>query len=64
MTRGPRQCFRVDRLPDVRQFAASNSDGEDKMVFERFLRGFDFPPTDADDQNAVSLSYEFGRLRK
>src|SRR5882757_6681468 len=41
--RGPRQCLRVDVLADVRQFAISNSDGEDPMVLPRPIRGFDFP---------------------
>src|ERR1035441_3800000 len=59
---GPRQCLRVDILPDVRQFAISNGNGEDKMVLERPIRGFDFPPSEADDQNPVSLRYEFGGL--
>src|ERR1035438_5729110 len=59
---GTRQCLRVDILPDVRQFAISNGNGEDKMVLERPIRGFDFPPSEADDQNPVSLRYEFGGL--
>ena len=29
---------------------------------ERLIRGFDFPRSDADDQNPVSLRHEFGRL--
>src|SRR6202521_368642 len=56
---GPRQCLRVDILPDVRQFAISNGNGEDPIVFERFIRGYDFPPSEADDQNPVSLRNEF-----
>ena len=40
---GPRQCLRVDILPDVRQFAISNGNVEDPMVLERLIRGFDFP---------------------
>src|ERR1700676_2312959 len=40
---GPRQCLRVDILPDIRQFATSNGDGEDPMVLERPVRGFDSP---------------------
>ncbi len=59
---GPRQCLRVDILPDVRQFAISNGNGEDKMVLERPIRGFDFPRSDADDQNPVSLRYQLGGL--
>ena len=60
---GPRQCLRVDILPDVRQFAISNGNGEDPMVVERLIRGYDSPPREADDQNPVSLRYEFGGLR-
>jgi hypothetical protein len=57
---GPRQCLRVDILPDVRHFAISNGNGEDPMVLPRPIRGFDFPPSEADDQNPVALRYEFG----
>src|SRR5258707_6635085 len=32
---GPRQCLRIDILPDVRHFAISNGNGEDPMVLER-----------------------------
>ena len=56
----PRQCLRVDILPDVRHFAISNSNGEDPIVVERPIRGFDSPPSEADDQNPVSLRYELG----
>jgi hypothetical protein len=59
---GTRQCLRVDILPDVRQFAISNGNGEDKMVLERPIRGFDSPRSEADDQNPVSLRYELGGL--
>ena len=59
---GPRQCLRVDILPDVRQFAISNGNVEDPMVLERLIRGFDFPRSEADDQNPVSLRYELGGL--
>jgi hypothetical protein len=52
----------VDIFPDVRQFAIPNGNGEDPMVLERFIRGFDFPRSDADDQNPVSLRHEFGGL--
>src|SRR6202171_1444605 len=58
----PRQCLRVDILPDVRQFAISNGNGEDPMVLELPIRGFDSPRSDADDQNPVSLRYELGGL--
>ena len=61
---GPRQCLRVDILPDVRQFAISNSNGEDPIVLERPIRGYDSPPSEADDENSVSLRYEFARLHK
>src|SRR5450432_42881 len=60
--RGPRQCLRVDILPDVRQFAIPNGNGEDPIVLERLIRGFDFPLSEADDQNPVSLRYELGGL--
>ena len=59
---GPRQCLRVDILPDVRQFAISNGYGEDPMVLERLIRGFDSPRSEADDHNPVSLRYELGGL--
>src|SRR5208282_6853665 len=59
---GPRQCLRVDILPDVRQFAISNGNGEDPIVLERPIRGFDSPRSEADDQNPVSLRYELGGL--
>src|SRR5450755_4529988 len=59
---GPRQCLRVDILPDVRHFAISNGNGEDPMVLERPIRGFDSPRSEADDKNPVSLRYEFGGL--
>src|SRR5450432_3908808 len=59
---GPRQCLRVDILPDVRQFSISNGNGEDPMVLERLIRGYDSPPSEADDQNPVSLRHEFGGL--
>jgi hypothetical protein len=58
--RGPRQCLRVDILPDVRHFAILNGNGEDPMVFERPIRGFDSSRSEADDQNPVSLRYELG----
>src|ERR1700676_3081378 len=58
--RGPRQCLRVNILPDVRHFAISNVNVEDPIVLERLIRGFDFPRSDADDQNPVSLHHEFG----
>src|SRR5450755_2355946 len=59
---GPRQCLRVDILPDVRQFAISNGNGEDPMVLELPVRGFDSPRSEADDQNPVSPRYELGGL--
>jgi hypothetical protein len=30
------------------------------MVLERLIRGYDSPRSEADDQNPVSLRYEFG----
>src|SRR6202045_3482794 len=59
---GPRQCLCIDILPNVRQFAISNGNGEDPMVLERPIRGFDSPRSEADDQNPVSLRYELGGL--
>src|SRR5450631_4351641 len=58
---GPRQCLGVDVLPDLRHLAVLNGDGEDPVVLERSIRGFDFPRSDADDHNPVSLRDEFGR---
>ena len=60
---GPRQCLRVDILPDVRQFAVSNGNGEDPMVLERLIRGFDSPRSEADDQDPVSLRHELPGFR-
>jgi hypothetical protein len=54
--------LRVDILPDVHQFAISNGNGEDPIVLERFIRGFDSPRSEAYDQNPVSLRYKFGGL--
>src|SRR6202045_532302 len=59
---GPRQCLRVDILPDVRQFAISNGYGEDPMVLERIICGDDSPLGEADDHHPVALRYEFGGL--
>jgi hypothetical protein len=59
---GPRQCLRVDVFPDARHSATSNGDGENPIVFERLVRGFDFPLSDTDDQNPVSLRDVFGGL--
>src|ERR1700720_2039865 len=36
--RGPRQRLRVDVLPDVRQLAAPDGNGEDEVVLERLIR--------------------------
>src|ERR1700740_1400472 len=47
--RGPRQGLRVDVLPDARQSAVPDRDGEDPVVLERLVRGFDLPPGKADD---------------
>ena len=54
--------MRVDVLLDPRQLAVSNGDVEDPLVLERLIRGFDFPCSDADDQNPVSLRNELGGL--
>ena len=54
--------MRVDILSDVRHFAISNGNGEDPMVLERPIRGFDSPRGEADDQNPISLRYELGGL--
>src|ERR1035437_3369260 len=43
-------------------FAITVRNGEDPMVLEPPIRGFDFPRSDADDQNPVSLRYELGGL--
>ena len=59
---GPRQCLRVDILPDLRQLAILNGDVEDPVVHELLIRGFDSPRSEADDQNPVSLRYEFRGL--
>src|SRR5580658_3876275 len=59
---GPRQCLRVDILPDVRQFAISNRNVENPVILKRLIRCFDLPSSEADDQNPVSLGYELGRL--
>jgi hypothetical protein len=59
---GPRQCLRVDIFPDIRHFTIANGNGENPIVLERLIRGFDFPRSDADDQNPVSLRYVFGGL--
>src|SRR5450631_4780674 len=48
--RGPRQCLRVDILPDLRHLAISNGDVEDPIVLERLIRSVDFSRSDADDQ--------------
>jgi hypothetical protein len=50
----------VDILPDIRKSAISNGNGEDPIVLKRPIRGYDSPRGDADDQNPVSLRYEFG----
>ena len=61
---GPRQCLRVDILPDARQFAMSNGNDEDPVVLERLIRRFDSPRSEADDYNPVSLGYELRGLRE
>ena len=61
---GPRQCLRVDILPDARQFAMSNGNDEDPVVLERLIRRFDSPRSEADAYNPVSLGYELRGLRE
>ena len=51
---GPRQCLRVDILPDVRPFAISKGNGEDPMVLSGPIRGSDSARSEADNQNPVS----------
>src|SRR6202007_1715055 len=51
--RGPRQRLRVDILPDVGQSAVPDRDGENPVVLERLVRGFDLPPGEADDEDPV-----------
>ena len=46
-------------LPDVRQLAVPNGDREDEMVLERPTGGFDFPPSETNDQNPGALRYEW-----
>ena len=59
---GAGQRLGVDILPNLRQFAFSNSNVENPVVPERLIGGLDFPRGDADGQNPVSLRDEFGRL--
>src|ERR1700721_190315 len=61
--RGPRQCLRVDVFPDVGQFAVPDRDGEDPVILERLVRGFDLSLREADDQDPVSLRYELPGFR-
>ena len=61
---GQCQRLRVDIFPDTGQLAVANRDGEDPVVDERLVRGFDFPSGYADDQHSVPLGDEllrFGR---
>jgi hypothetical protein len=46
--------------PGQGHFAISNGNVEDPVVLERLIRGFDFPRSEADDQDPVSLRHEFG----
>jgi integrase len=50
------------RPGELRHLAASNGDGENPVVPERPIRGLNFSPGDADDQNPVSLRHVFGGL--
>src|ERR1700726_3833020 len=58
----PRQCLGGDKIPELCQFSISNGNGEDPMVLEFPIRGFDSPRSEAHDQNPVSLRYELGGL--
>src|SRR6202043_237218 len=58
--RGPREGLRVNVLPDLRHFAISNGNVEDPIVLERLMGGFDFPRSNADDQNPVSCATNSG----
>ena len=49
------RLLRVAILPDLRQFAISNGYGEDPVVLERLIRGYDSPLSEADDQNPVAF---------
>src|SRR4051794_34369718 len=60
--RGPRQRLRVDVLPDLHQLAVLDSNGEDEIILERLVRGFDLSLGKSDDQNPISLRYIFGGL--
>jgi hypothetical protein len=59
-SRWPAPVLACHILPDVRHFAISNGNGENPIVLERPIRAFDSPRSEADDQNPVSLRYEFG----
>jgi hypothetical protein len=61
---GPRECLRVDILPDALQFAILKGNVEDPVVLERLIRGFDLAHSDADGQNPVSLRHDSGGLGK
>jgi hypothetical protein len=60
---GPRQCLRVDILPDAGQLSVPDRDGEDPVVLERLVRSFDLSPREADDEDPVSLRYELPGFR-
>lgn len=62
--RCPRQCMRIDVLPDFRHLAASYGDGEDPVVRECLVRSFDLPRRNADHENPISVRYVFRRIRK
>ena len=44
---GACQRLGVDVLPDLRHLAVLNGDGEDPVIVERPIRGFNFPRSDA-----------------
>src|SRR3546814_15688535 len=51
-------------LPDARQPAITDSNGEDPVVLERLARGLDLAAGEADDQHAVCLRHEFAALHE
>ena len=61
--RGLRQCLRVDVFPDVCEFPVSNGYCEDPMILEHLIRRFSRPLGESDDENPISLRYEFRRRR-
>ncbi|NKB78331.1 hypothetical protein HED49_00475 [Ochrobactrum daejeonense] len=52
----------IDILPDVRQLAVLDGNGEDEMVLERPVRSLDLAPCETEDQDPISLRYVFAGL--